>query len=171
MKNIVLFTLIFLVFGCSNPVKIEMTKKIEIDWSKLDDSSEYDIKYVQLNFNPFVDEEIMGKGIEELMYKDSIYTLDQTDKSRLIEIISDSLNFSYGECGTFALNAGFVFIKNDTIKGIIEMGCGYYQWGFEPWNKNSMDGSLSDIGFEKMTKMLDDINLKIKKTNAQQKLP
>lgn len=160
----------FLVFGCSNPEKIEMTKKIEMDWSKLDEFSEYNIKYVQLNFNPFVDEEIMGKRIEEFMYKDSIYTLDQIDKSRLTEIISDSLNFSYGECGTFALNAGFVFIKNDTIKGIIEMGCGYYQWRFEPWNKNSMDGSLSNIGFEKMSKMLDDINLKMKKTNAQHRL-
>ena len=163
MKNIVLLTLILLIFGCSNPEKIEMTRKIEIDWSKLNDIPEYDIKYIQLNFNPFVDEETMGKGIEELMYKDSTYTLDQTDKVRLIEIISDSLNFSYGECGTFALNAGFVFTRNDTIKGIIEMGCGYYQWGFEPWNTNSVDGSLSDSGFDKMKKMLDEINLKMKK--------
>lgn len=170
MKNIVLLTLTVLVFGCSNPEKIKMTKKIEIDWSKLDKISEYDIKYVQLNFDPFVNEEIMGKGIEELMYKDSTYTLDQTDKSRLTKIISDSLNFSYGECGTFALNAGFVFLKNDTIKGIIEMGCGYYQWRFEPWNKNSMDGSLSDLGFEKMTIMLDDINRKMKNRKPNTRL-
>ena len=33
------------------------------------------------------------------------------------------------------------------------MGCGYYQWYFEPWNENAFDGSLSDNGFEKMTKM------------------
>jgi len=170
MRNIVLFILTFLVIGCTNPEKIEMVKNVEIDWSKSEEISDYDIKYVQLNFNPFVDEEIMGKGIEELMFKDSIYTLDQIDKSRLTEIISDSLNFSRGECGTFALNAGLVFIKNDTIKGIIEMGCGYYQWGFEPWNTNSMDGSLSDSGFDKMTKMLDNINVKMKKTNAQQRL-
>lgn len=162
MKNTLLLPLMFLVFGCSNPEKIEMSKNIEIDWPKQNSVSEYDIIYVQLNFNPFLDEEFMGKGIEELMYKDSTYSLDPTDKFRLTEIISDSLNFSKGECGTFALNAGFIFTRNDTIKGIIEMGCGYSDWGFQPMNKNSMDGSLSDLGFEKMTKMLDEINLKMK---------
>jgi len=152
---------ILLVLGCANSENIEMAKHFEIDWTLGDEILEYEILYVQLNFNPFVDEEITGKGIEELITKKTVYSLDLTDKTRLTEIILDSLNFSYGECGTFALNAGLVFIKNDTIRGIIEMGCGYYQWEFEPWNINSMDGSLSDSGFDKMTVMLDEMNLKI----------
>tara|TARA_R110002049_G_scaffold16444_1_gene65466 strand:- start:64 stop:558 length:495 start_codon:yes stop_codon:yes gene_type:complete len=162
MKNLKILTLALLVFGCSNAEKIEIPKKIEIDWSNKDKISEFEVKYIQLNFDPFIIEEIMEKGIEDLMFKDSLYTLDHTDKRRLAGIISDTINFSYGECGTFALNAGFVFIKNDTIKGIVEMGYGYSQWGFEPWNGRFMDGSLSDLGFEKMTKMLDDINMKMK---------
>ncbi len=162
MRRLVVLTLVFFVFGCSSPEKTEMIKNIEINWSERDKILEYEVNYIQLNFNPFIDKDIMGKGIEELMYKDSTYPLDQIDKAKLFDIISDSLNFSYGECGTFALNAGFVFIKNDTIRGIIKMGCGYYQWGFEPWNKNALDGSLSDSGFEKMIKIVDGINLKKK---------
>lgn len=168
MKIIASLVVSCLLFGCSNSEQIEMTKNIEIDWSNPGEHSDYDINYIQLNVDPFLNEEITGKGIEELMYTDSIYPLEQIDKTRLTEIISDSLNFSYGECGTFALNAGFVFTKNDTIKGIIALGCGFSQWRFEPWNINAMHGSLSDEGFDKMTKMLDEINLKMKKTNAHQ---
>ena len=78
----------------------------------------------------------------------------------LIEFILDSTNFSHGECGTFALNAGFVFIENDSIKGTIELSCGYYQWHFNPYSPNTMDGSLSRNGFKKMKTMLDRINEK-----------
>ncbi|WP_422107788.1 hypothetical protein [Winogradskyella sp.] len=163
MKNIVLLTLTFLVFGCSNPNRSVLTKEIELNWSIVDKTSDYEVRYVQLNFDPFVNETIMGKGIEELMDKDNTYILDTSDKSRLMDIISDSLNFRRGECGTFALNAGLIFTKNDTIKGIIEMGCGYRQWMFQPWNENVMDGLLSDSGFDKMEKMLDSINLKMNK--------
>ena len=86
---------------------------------------------------------------ENYLTTDSLYTLDENDKIGLIEFILDSTNFSHGECGTFALNAGFVFIENDSIKGTIELSCGYYQWHFNPYSPNTMDGSLSRNGFKK----------------------
>ncbi len=161
MNKSLILILPFLILGCSRPEKLELPLKTDIHWTSSNQFSEYDIRYIQLNFDPFINEEIMGRGIEELMFKDSMYTLDLIDKNRLSKMISDSLNFSRGECGTFALNAGFVFIKNDTIRGIIEMGCGCYDWGFEPGSNFSQDGSLSDQGFEAMTIMLDSINYKM----------
>ncbi|NOQ73898.1 MAG: hypothetical protein GQ574_17960 [Crocinitomix sp.] len=160
-RYIILLTITFLIFSCANPEKIELTKAISIDWTNRNELEKYEVLYVQLNFSPFLDEEIAGHGIEEFIYKDSIYILDNIDQTNLTEIILDSSNFSRGECGNFALNGGFIFTQNDTIKGIIEMGCGYSQWSFESWNENVLDGSLSDIGFEKMSDVLDDINLKM----------
>ena len=162
MRYTLFLLLVLLIFSCSNPNRKEFTKDIHIDWTNQSRLHKLDILYVQLNFSPFSDEDIMGKSIEEFTFENNIYALPPTNKSQLIEIISDSSNFSTGECGTFALNAGFLFLENDTIKGIIEMGCGCSHWGFEPWNKNARDGSLSDSGFEKMTELLDDIHLKTK---------
>ncbi len=163
LKSLIYCGVMTLIVACTNANKIELPKSYDLNWVEFEKNLNLDIKYIQLNFNPFLDEEIMGKSIEDLMFKDSVYTLDKIDKERLSSIISDSVNFTYGECGTFALNAGFVFIENDTIKGTIQLGCGYADWGFEPGNINSLDGSLSDIGFEKMTTMLDDINKKMNK--------
>lgn len=147
--------------SCSKADHLELPGDYTLNWKDEEALKDHKILYRQLNDDPFLRQEVAGKSIEEMLHKDSLYTLDSKDKARLLAILSDSANFQRGECGTFALNAGLVFIQNDTLKGAIELGCGYYQWKFNPYNPYAVDGSLSRQGFENMTIMLDSIHAKM----------
>jgi len=135
---------------------------LSVDWMGKTNLLNYDVRYIQLNFKKFIQSVEAPKKIEEYVDSDKEYVLDDGDKSRLIDFISESSNFSNGECGTFALNAGFVFLNNQEVQGIIRLGCGYYQWDFQPDSNNTLDGSLSEVGFNRMEFLLDEINLKMK---------
>lgn len=161
MKHVPLFLIVFLLSACSDNGMVKYDQHLNLDWKDEKELNLYDVKYIRLNYSPFAEEEIMGKGIEAFAFEDSLYTLDDLDRVRLISLLQDTANFSRGECGTFALNAGFLFLQNDTIKGIIEMGCGFAQWKFDPYNQQVKDGSISEKGFDEMVKLLDEIHHKM----------
>jgi hypothetical protein len=126
-------------------------------------SKEYVVKYFQHNFNNFPTDSTMSLKIVDFAESPNWVTLDSIDVSTLVQLVSDSTNYSDGDCGTFALNAGIVVFKNDKIKGLISIGCGFNQWEFEPFNADTKWGGLNDKGFQKMSDMLDEIYFKNKK--------
>lgn len=157
MKVFASLFLILILISCSSNKKLELEKDIGLDWLDKDALFSHSIQFVHLNFDPFLNDENSGRRIDEFMLLDSIYKLDSLDKLMLVDFLVDPDNFSSGECGTFALNGGFIFIKSEIIKGIVEMGCGYFQWQFNPVNTNTSDGSISEVGAVKMTALLDSI--------------
>lgn len=131
-----------------------------LDWDKLSEVNK--IVYLQFNFDQFpMDDTYKISIIDSFKIGKGLF-LNNSESKKLMELITDSSNFNEGQCGTFYINAGFVILKNDTIIGTIEIGCGFGQWRFNPKNKYSNDNLLSDKGFESMSKLLDEINLRDK---------
>jgi len=130
-------------------------------WTDLLDTSKTKVYYLQLNFLNFPDDNFIGKDIID--FKDSIpnnsFLLDSRQRQELLELISDSSNFSGGDCGTFHLNSGIVVAHKDKINATINIGCGFNQWNFSPENPVSKYGSFNEKGFKQMEKLLDNINL------------
>ena len=151
----ILFT--FVVFTSCSKYK----QDLDLDWKRLN-ASDYTVKYCQHNFNCCPTDSTMDLTVQDFIDRHDLMTLDSIDVSRLVQLINDSTNFSNGDCGTFALNAGIIVFKGDTIKGLISIGCSFNQWNFEPHNPNTKWGSIDTIAFHKMEKMLDEINLKNK---------
>ena len=142
--------------------KLNWEQDLEISWDAIESNDDYRVYFLSLNSDPFYREETYGKSITDFMYKDSLYELDSEDYFAFTSFVADSTNFSFGECGTFALNSGFIVTEFEKIKGYVDLGCGSVQWDFHPRNFNSKDGSISEKGFEKMSDMLDRIYLKRK---------
>ena len=121
--------------------------------------TDYQFKYIQLNIDDYPTKENTQINIIDFLDNDSIMILSRSHVEQLQNLITDTTNFSEGECGTFHLNGGIVIMDADTIKGIIEMGCGFGQWSFQPENPNAKWGNFNDKGFNIATKLLDDINI------------
>ena len=177
MKAIIryIFILTFLIFtSCQvNTDKKNLTEsndQIKVDdgliadfkWIQLSDTAKYKVRYIQLNFLNYPDEKYLGKNI--LYFKDSIsnnyYILNRIQIEDLLKLITDTNNFSEGDCGTYCLNAGIVVLEKNKICAMIDIGCAYNQWNFNPKNLKSKNGHLNEKGFRKMEKLLDNINLK-----------
>lgn len=157
IKKIQKIGCLFLLIGIASCSKHK--QELDVDWRRLN-SEEYTIKYLQHNFDPFVSDSTMYLKVVDFAESPNLVTLDSSDVVSLVQLISDSSNFSGGQCGTFALNAGIIVFQEETIKGIVSIGCGYSQWEFEPDNTHCRYGGLNTKGFELMTKMLDEINRK-----------
>jgi hypothetical protein len=143
------------ITSCTN-----FREELNVDWTALN-SKQYTVRYYQHNFNNFPTDSTAHLRVVDFADSPDLMTLDSTDVASLVHLISDSTNFSDGDCGTFALNAGFIVFNNDeTINGIIEVGCGFNQWEFEPFNPNCKWGGLNEKGFRLMSDMLDEINIK-----------
>ncbi len=134
-------------------------------WEQIPNDDNILVYYLQLNFFESPGHPFIGKDIVD--FKDSIpeksILLNYDQRKSLYELISDSTNFSEGDCGTFHLNAGFILTHNKRIYGTIDIGCGYNQWNFDPVNPISKYGSLNEKGFINMKALLDDINATNKK--------
>jgi hypothetical protein len=160
INKIQLIGCLFLLFGITSCSKYK--RELDVDWKRLN-SKEYTIRYLQHNFDPFLNDSTMYLKVVDFAESPNLVTLDSIDVVSLVQLISDSTNFSHGECGTFALNAGIIVFHEESINGIVSIGCGYSQWEFEPFNPNCRYGGLNEKGFELMTKMLDEINIKNEK--------
>lgn len=153
--SVYLITLI--TAGCSSPDRSDENRADvqPFEWSALA-SVEASIRYVQLNFDQFpTDRTIEPDPLEHL---DSAMTLTAAQVEQLQALVTDSSNFSEGDCGTFHLNAAIVVARRDSAVGIIRIGCGYNQWNFQPANPMSKWGGLNDRGFAAMQALLDDVN-------------
>jgi hypothetical protein len=137
----------------------------KFQWTQLADTTKLKVFYLQLNFLNFPDDNYVGKNI--LDFKDSISTtaLALTNKQRLelYKVVTDTSNFSEGDCGTFHLNAGFIVLDNRKVCSTIDIGCAFNQWNFNPEIPNSNHTSFNEKGLKNIEKLLDDINLKSKK--------
>lgn len=137
------------------------TTKLDLNWQALSDTTKYSVSYIQLNFINYPTDETIGKDIFDLQdHKDGKkMKLSNRQEFNLFKLVTDSTNFSEGDCGTFQLNAGFIVYQGDKAVGKINVGCGYNQWNFFPDNNQSKWGGLNDKGFKEMEKLLDDLNL------------
>jgi len=149
------FALLFLSLTACKKYKQELN----VNWRDLN-TTQYTIKYLQHNFNNVPIDTTVDLSVADFAESGDLATLDSADVSALVQLISDSTNFSEGDCGTFALNAGVIVFRDETIRGMVSIGCGYNQWNFKPFNPNCNWGSLNQKGFEKMSDMLDAINTK-----------
>jgi hypothetical protein len=137
------------------------TTKLDLNWRTLSDTTKYSATYIQLNFINHPTDETIGKDIIDLQDEKGGKKMKLTNKQEfnLYKLVTDTTNFSEGDCGTFQLNAGFIIYQDDKAVGKINVGCGYNQWNFFPENNQSKWGGLNEKGFRKMEKLLDDINL------------
>lgn len=163
-----LFFISLFLMGCNSPTKKPNidTHKLELNWQTLSDTTKYSVTYIQLNFLNTPTEETIGKDIFELQNDKNGKKMKLTNKQEfnLFKLVTDTTNFSEGDCGTFQLNAGFLIYQGKKSVGKINIGCGYNQWNFEPNNNQSKWGGLNKKGFGEMEKLLDDINLTNKQT-------
>lgn len=134
---------------------------LNIDWNEIDNDS-IQVDYYQFNFDPFPMKNTSRINILDTFNCHRGWSLSKTEIRDLKRIITKRKSFDKGECGTFYVNAGLVFHLNDTVKGLIKIGCSYGQWIFIPENKYSNDNILSKKGYKKMSKLLDEINEKNK---------
>src|SRR5688572_3580425 len=111
-----LFVLIALI-SCA-----KYKQELDVDWKRMN-SNEYTVKYFQHNFNKFPTDRTMSLKVVDFAESPNLVTLDSIDVATLIQLVSDSTNYSESDCGTFALNAGIIVFKNDKIKGLISIGC------------------------------------------------
>lgn len=159
----IFFTSLVLGISCNSTTKIadKNTNKLDFNWQALSDTAKYSVTYIQLNFINYPTDETIGKDIFDIQdYKDGKkMKLTNKQEFNLFKLVTDTTDFSEGECGTFQLNAGFIIYQGDKSVGKINVGCGYSQWNFQPDNYQSKWGVLNDKGFSKMEKLLDDINL------------
>lgn len=137
------------------------TTKLELNWEALSDTTKYSATYIQLNFINYPTDNTIGKDIFDVQddKRGKKIKLSNKEEFNLFRLVTDSTNFSDGDCGTFQLNAGFIIYQGDEAVGKINIGCGYNQWNFFPDNNQSRWGGLNDKGFREMEKLLDDINL------------
>lgn len=140
--------------------KLMWSQNLDLDWNAIESNDDFRIYYFPVNSDPFYNDETSGKDITDFMYNDSLYELDAEDYRIFVNFVSDSSNFTGGECGTYALNSGFVIEEFNTIHGFVNLGCGFMDWRFHPFNNYSQGGSVSDKGFAKMSELLDGINAK-----------
>lgn len=159
----IVFTSLFLGIGCNSTTKTvdNQANKLDFNWQMLSDTTKYSVKYIQLNFINYPTDETIGIDIYDLQDHKDGKKMELTNKQELnlFNLITDTTNFSEGDCGTFLLNAGFLIYQDDKSVGKINVGCGYNQWNFKPDNYQSKWGGLNDKGFREMEKLLDDINL------------
>ena len=162
LKNIINI-LILTTFSCQSTTTgyvVNKNKISKFNWIQISDTSKLKVCYLQLNFLNFPDDNYMGKSI--LDFTDSISTASWilTNKQRidLFKLVSDTSNYSEGDCGTFHLNAGFILLDSNNVCATIDIGCGFNQWNFNPEIPNSKHTSFNEEGFKKMEKLLDDIN-------------
>jgi hypothetical protein len=156
---LVLFFLATLI-SCS-----KYKQELDLDWKRMN-SNEYTVKYFQHSFNNFPTDSTMFLKVADFAESPDLVTLDSIDVATLVQLVTDSTNYSDGDCGTFALNAGIIVFKDDKIKGVISIGCGFNQWQFEPFNADAKWGGLNEKGFQKMSDMLDAVYFKNKKLKA-----
>ena len=161
-RLVVLASLLVGVISCA-----KYKQQLDVDWTALN-SKQYTIKYFQHNFNNFPTDTTMYLSAADFAESPNLATLDSVDVASLVRLISDSTNFSEGDCGTFALNAGIIVFREETIAGLISIGCGYNQWEFKPFNPNCKWGGLNRKGFKQMSDMLDSINAKNEKLKSWQ---
>jgi hypothetical protein len=137
----------------------------KFQWPQLADTTKLKVCYLQINFLNFPDDNYTGKNI--LDFKDSISTtsliLTNQQRLELFKLVTDTSNYSEGDCGTFHLNAGFILFDNRKICSTIDIGCAFNQWNFTPEIPNSKHTSFNEKGFKNMEKLLDDINLNSQK--------
>ncbi|HEX6171526.1 MAG TPA: hypothetical protein VFZ33_17695 [Chitinophagaceae bacterium] len=159
-RNHVLILFLFFLTALISCAKYK--QELDLDWKRLN-SKDFTVKYLQHNFNNFPTDSTMFLKVSDFAESPDLVTLDSVDVATLVQLISDSTNYSDGDCGTFALNAGIIVYKNGKIRGLISIGCGFNQWEFEPFNRDTKSGGLNDTGFQKMSDMLDEIYYKNKK--------
>ncbi|MCF8277802.1 MAG: hypothetical protein K9J17_13795 [Flavobacteriales bacterium] len=167
MRHILLSLLLF-VSACSS-----RNKSLDFDWTQLSDK-DYSVHYVQLNFDNFPTIETMDVDPLDYVGSEGEFILTDSQKAKLQQLISDSAYYSNGDCGTFHTNALILVLKDETVRGIIEIRCGYNQWEFQPYNSLTKWGGLNDEGFDLMSSLLDDINLEKEnksRTPARASLP
>ncbi len=69
-------------------------------------------------------------------------TPKQIDK--LLSIINNPLNFSWGECGTPIPSSLIVFYSNNKMLSLVQLSCGYQQIDCYPINFRTKLGGLTD---------------------------
>ncbi|HYV92050.1 MAG TPA: hypothetical protein VE978_09720 [Chitinophagales bacterium] len=144
------------------PISKVATTNYTLDWKILSDTASYSITYIQLNFlNGPTDDKTFGKDICDFQSgkEGKKMKLSSKQEYQLSKLVTNPSNFLDADCGTFQLNAGFIIFKEGKLVGKINIGCGYNQWFFSPYNHQSKAGWLSKKGFGIMEKLLDDINL------------
>lgn len=94
--------------------------------------------------------------------------LNSDQKRRLFSMCSDSEYYDeVGECGTFHLNAGFLINYGRETIGVVELGCGHWQWRFTPENALVNYGAMNEIGREALTPLLDELYVALKRASAR----
>lgn len=116
-----------------------------MDWAAITDSN-IQVYYHQFNMLHYPTEEWMTESSIPAPPVETMHRLPHRQRQLLDQLINDSTNFSEGDCGTFHLNAVILAVQHDTLRGLIDLGCGFHQLYFKPRNSQSKWGSLNRKG-------------------------
>lgn len=162
---LVLTILSFAIVGCSSngtPASSPIGKEASINWKLFMDTTKYKAVFLEESFDTVTNNNQPAvNDLPGLLHSKRTRTVALNSKQQIIlaKLITDPGHFTEGRCGSFFLNAGFVFRdKNNKDVAHVIVGCGYDKWVFSPNNSLSKYGLLNQGGLLKLQKLLDELN-------------
>jgi hypothetical protein len=140
-------------------IQKDYKKKLNVKWDNLTVKDNMEISFISVQKTyPYLGGYYPNR-IEKINFIDSIYILDKSYSKRLLELIKDSNNLINvnTESNRFIANSGFIFTKNDTLFGSINMTYDYKHIEFSPKKNDSNSWTLTEAGLSKMEKLITEL--------------
>mgnify|MGYP003564452864 CR=1 FL=1 len=137
-------------------VQKDYKQKLLIDWNN-QSIVDNEVKYVKSSSNPYLGGCHTCKRVDRIPFIDTLVTLDSVLVFQLVDILTDSNNIRIGSCEPefrFIASKGFLIMKGDTLLGTINMTYDSRFIEFEPRFRDSTSWTLTDVGLNKMEKIL-----------------
>jgi hypothetical protein len=139
-------------------IQRDYIKRLDYYWGSLNEKNNFEIKYMKqsdnryLGFSP-------TKRIEDVNFIDTIIVLSETESKKLLQIISDSLNFEKNNCGNdrYFVHSGFIISTNDTLHGAVHMTYDLDCIDFTPDLNSSSSWTSTEKGKLKIKDLINEI--------------
>jgi len=128
-------------------IQKDYIKHLDYSWDSLIDKNDFQVKYVKQVNNPYLGF-TPTKRIEDVYFIDSVIVLNRTESDKLLQIISDSLNFEKNECelGRYFVHSGFIILANDTLYGAVHLTYDLDCIDFTPDLNSSSSWTMTEKG-------------------------
>lgn len=148
-------------------IQEDYIKQLDCSWDSLIDKDNFQIKYVKQVDNPYLGFS-PTRRIEDVNFIDSIVVLSEAKSNKLLQIISDSLNFEKNKCelDRYFVHSGFVISTNDTLLGAVHMTYDLNCIEFTPDLYSSSSWTLTEKGKEAIIDLINDIEKQRKPNNV-----
>lgn len=130
-------------------------EQLNLDWDSIT-NKEYKLTLVKVQYDTTSQHAIESKSRSYQVEDDAYFFLEEHVK-QIHELISDSTNFSNNSinnfCKSFRFTNAILIIRNDEVRGIINMGCDGKVLVLEPKNKQNEVFLLNQKGIKLKNKI------------------